>query len=151
MIRTIFLVLLCTLLLSCDQSSQQSKPIDHAAANKLIIDQYFQHFNRHEWQKMVDMYIDEPEMKDPAYGRTNRKMTKAAILAKYMELHQMIPDVQDRVISMLYSGDQVVVEFESYGTAPNGSAFVLPICAIFQIKGGKIIKDLTYYDNSEVN
>ena len=88
-------------------------------------------------------------MKDPAYGITNVKMTKDDIIKKYSELQQMIPDVQDNLINMYHSGDNVIVEFESSGTAPDSSKFVLPICTIFEIKSGKITKDLIYYDNFE--
>ena len=44
------------------------------------------------------MYIEQPEIKDPAYGIKNIKMTKADILNKYTELNQMIPDVHDNVV-----------------------------------------------------
>jgi ketosteroid isomerase-like protein len=150
MIRFTFLALLLVSLFSCNNSKQNSNSMDNSATNKKIIEQYFKHFNNHEWQKMADMYSDDPEMKDPAYGIKNVKMKKADIVKKYSELNQMIPDVHDNVINMYHSGDNnVIVEFESSGTAPDGSKFILPICTIFEIKDGKIIKDLTYYDNFE--
>lgn len=149
MIRFTFSALLLITLFSCNDSKQNSAVMDIATTNKKIIEQYFKHFNSHEWQKMADMYIDQPEMKDPAYGINNVKMTKADIVKKYSELNQMIPDVHDHVVNMYHSGDHVIVEFESSGTAPDGSKFVLPICTIFEIRNGKITKDLTYYDNFE--
>ncbi len=147
MIRFTFLTLLLVTLFSCNNSKQNSISMDNSATNKTIIEQYFKHFNNHEWQKMADMYIENPEMKDPAYGIKNVKMTKTDIVKKYGELNQMITDVQDKVINIYHSRDNVIVEFESSGTAPDGSKFVLPICTIFEIKNGKITKDLTYYDN----
>lgn len=93
------------------------------------------------------MYVDSPEIKDPAYGIKNVIMTKADIVKKYTALQGMIPDVHDSIIHMYNSGDNVIVEFESTGTAPDKSKFVLPICTVFEIKSGKITKDLTYYDN----
>lgn len=149
MIRLTFLALLFITLFSCNNSKQNSVSMDNSATNKIIIEQYFKHFNKHEWQRMAEMYIEQPEMKDPAYGVKNVKMTKADIVKKYSELNQMIPDVHDSVINMYHSGDNVIVEFESSGTAPDGSKFTLPICTIFEIKNGKITKDLTYYDNFE--
>jgi len=149
MIRLTFLALLFITLFSCNNSKQNSVSMDNSATNKIIIEQYFKHFNKHEWQRMAEMYIEQPEMKDPAYGVKNVKMTKADIVKKYSELNQMIPDVHDSVINMYHSGDNVIVEFESSGTAPEGSKFTLPICTIFEIKNGKITKDLTYYDNFE--
>ena len=149
MIRSTFLSLLLIALFSCNNSNQKSNIMDNSATNKKIIEQYFTHFNNHEWQKMADMYVDQPEMKDPAYGIKNVKMTKADIIKKYSKLNQMIPDVHDNVIKMYHSNDNVIVEFESSGTSPDGSKFVLPVCTIFEIKEGKITKDLTYYDNFE--
>jgi ketosteroid isomerase-like protein len=147
MIRLTFLAFLLVTLFSCNNSKQNSISMDNSARNKTIIEQYFKHFNNHEWQKMANMYIEQPEMKDPAYGIKNVKMKKADIVKKYKELNQMIPNLHDNVINMYHSGDNVIVEFESSGTAPDGSKFVLPICTIFEIKNGKITKDLTYYDN----
>ncbi len=149
MIRFTSLAILLVALFSCNETKQNSITMDHSASNKKIIEQYFNHFNNHDWQKMAALYIDQPEMKDPAYGIKNVKMTKADIIKKYSELNQMIPDVRDQVIQMYHSGNNVIVEFESSGTAPDGSKFVLPICTIFEIKEGKITKDLTYYDNFE--
>ncbi len=36
--------------------------------------------------------------------------------------------------------DNMVVEFLSIGTAPDGSKFRLPICTVFEIKNEKISK-----------
>jgi predicted SnoaL-like aldol condensation-catalyzing enzyme len=151
MIRSTILAISLFTLISCNNPKQQnSNNRDNSATNKAIIEQYYKHFNSHEWKKMADMYIEQPEMKDPSYGIKNVKVTKADIEKKYSELNQMIPDVHDKVIKMYHSGDNVTVEFESSGTTPDGSKFILPICTIFEIKNGKITKDLTYYDNFDV-
>jgi predicted SnoaL-like aldol condensation-catalyzing enzyme len=150
MLRLTYVTLSVLLLLSCNSSNQQNvNGMDNSTANKAIIEQYFKHFNNHDWQKMADMYIDKPEMKDPSYGVKTIISTKADIVKKYSELQQMIPDVHDSVINTYYAGDNVIVEFESSGTAPDSTKFVLPICTIFEIKDGKITKDFTYYDNFE--
>jgi predicted SnoaL-like aldol condensation-catalyzing enzyme len=151
MIRSTTLAISLFTLISCNNPKQQnSNNRDNSATNKAIVEQYYKHFNSHEWKKMADMYIEQPEMKDPSYGIKNVKVTKADIEKKYSELNQMIPDVHDKVIKMYHSGDNVTVEFESSGTTPDGSKFILPICTIFEIKNGKITKDLTYYDNFDV-
>jgi ketosteroid isomerase-like protein len=149
MIRIFYTTALLLTIFSCNNSKQNINNMENTNSNKALIEQYFKHFNNHNWQSMADMYIEEPEMKDPAYGLKNIKMKKEAILKKYTELNQMIPDVHDNVINMYHAGDNVIVEFESSGTAPDGNKFVLPICTIFEIKNGKITKDLTYYDNFE--
>lgn len=150
MLKQVFVAALFITAIACNNSSETKiapTTPDNAYANKAIIEQYYQHFNNHDWQKMADMYVDSPEMKDPAYGIKNVTMSKADIIKKYAELQGMIPDVHDSIVRMYNSGDNVIVEFESTGTAPDKSKFVLPICTVFEIKNGKITKDLTYYDN----
>jgi ketosteroid isomerase-like protein len=52
------------------------------------------------------------------------------------------------VIATYPAGEQhIVVEFISRGTAPDSTKFELPICTIFTIENGKIVKDFTYFDN----
>lgn len=141
------LFLLLISLISCSQEKVQSEINDQSAANKNIVEQYFKHFNAHNWEQMAALYTEQPEMKDPAYGIENVRMTRAEIIEKYTELEKLIPDVQDRVLKIYHSGKNLTVEFESSGTGPDGKKFRLPICTIFEIENGKITKDLTYYDN----
>ena len=63
------------------------------------------------------------------------------------ELQQTIPDIHDSLLQLYHAGNHVIVEFISRGTAPDKTAFLLPICTIFEIKQGKIVSDYTYYDN----
>jgi limonene-1,2-epoxide hydrolase len=138
--------------ISAFYACQTSEPkVQDTASNlettKTVIEQYFSHFNAHNWKAMSNMYASSAEMKDPAYGQKAVSMTQAEIMAKYEGLNKMILDVHDSVIAMYPSGDNVTVEFISSGTAPDSSKFQLPICTIFEIKNGKITRDYTYYDN----
>jgi ketosteroid isomerase-like protein len=118
--------------------------------NKHIIKEYFSHFNKHEWNKMAEMYADTAEFKDPSLGKGLVKQTRAQIAQKYSELNKTFSDINDKVIQIYSSNNNhIVVEFISSGTAPDGSKFELPICTIFTIENGKISKDYTYYDNFE--
>jgi len=158
-----FRLILCSstllFLVACNQNSTNQQPNHsetnnevpdaHASGNQALIDSYYEHFNNHDWGKMADLYVDSPTMRDPAYGLQPVVMSKTDIIKKYSELHQMIPDVQDRVTAVYHAGIHSTVEFESSGTGPDGKKFILPICTIFEIKNGKITKDLTYYDNTQ--
>ncbi len=96
------------------------------------------------------MYIEPAEFKDPSLGLGIVKMTRAETVAKYSELNGIFPDIQDKIIQTYPSGDKnIIVEFVSRGTAPDNSKFELPICTIFTIENGKIIKDFSYFDNFE--
>lgn len=115
--------------------------------NVQVVQEMFAHFNKHDWEAMAALYAEKAEFKDPAYGTEPKMQTRADIVAHYSELAQMIPDVQDDVKNLYPAGErQVVVEFVSKGTGPDGQAFALPICTILTINDGKITADYTYYD-----
>ena len=117
-------------------------------ANEKIVQQYFDHFNKHEWEKMADLYSETVEFKDPSLGAGIVKQTRQEIITKYSELQQTFPDLRDEVIQIYPSGNQhIIVEFISSGTAPDNTKFELPICTIFTIENGLITRDFTYYDN----
>lgn len=130
-------------------NTQKSKTMTNTENEKLIL-QYFEYFNNHDWAKMAGMYIETVEFKDPSLGLGIVQQTRQQIIAKYAELHQMFPDLNDKVLQIYPSGNNhVIVEFISSGTSPEGSKFELPICTIFTIENGMITKDFTYYDNFE--
>ncbi|SDI52063.1 Ketosteroid isomerase-related protein [Chryseobacterium taeanense] len=118
--------------------------------NEKLGQQYFKHFNNHDWKKTAEMYTETAEFKDPSLGKGIVKQSKQQIIDKYTALNQMFPDVKDKIIKIYTSGDSnIIVEFVSTGTAPDNTTFELPICTIFTIENGKITKDFTYFDNFE--
>ena len=143
--RKCYLMVIGLLLISCNQS----KPIKmEKTANEKLLQTYFEHFNKHDWKKMADMYIDNAEFKDPSLGVGIVKQTKQQIIDKYSELNGIFPDLKDKIIQMYPSGDNhIIVEFISSGTAQDHSKFELSICTIFTIENGLITKDFTYFDN----
>jgi len=142
---TTLIILLALTILSCNTPNSTTM---EPAENEKLVNQYFIHFNNHDWKKMADMYTDTADFKDPSLGTGIVKQTHEQIIKKYSELHQTFPDLHDEVINIYPSGDHhIVVEFVSTGTAPDESKFELPICTIFTIVQGKITKDFTYYDN----
>ncbi len=132
-------------LISCNNQNQKSMT---TTDNEKLVNQYFEHFNNHEWTKMANMYADTAEFKDPTLGQGIVKQTRQQIIEKYTELSEMFPDVKDKVIQIYPSGEKnLIVEFVSTGTAPDNSKFELPICTIFTIENGLITKDFSYFDN----
>lgn len=115
--------------------------------NVQVVQEMFAHFNKHDWQAMAALYAEQAEFKDPAYGTEPKVQSRADIAAHYSEMQQLIPDVYDDVKNLYPAGErQVVVEFISKGTGPDGQPFALPICTILTINEGKITADYTYYD-----
>lgn len=142
-----FIIALLSLACQPKETSRET-PATATSDNESLVKQYFDHFNKHDWQQMAAMYSDTAEFKDPSLGEGIVKQTHGQIIKKYGELQQMIPDVRDSVVTIYPSGDKhLIVEFVSTGTAPDQSKFALPICTIFTIANGKITQDFTYYDN----
>ena len=146
--KTFLMLLVVSILLtSCnDQKTTKTTEVE----NEKLVRQYFEHFNKHEWEKMAGMYSEVSDFKDPSLGQGIVKQTRQQTIEKYSGLSQLYPDVKDEIIQLYASGDQhMIVEFVSTGTAPDSSKFELPICTIFTIENGQITKDFTYFDNFE--
>jgi ketosteroid isomerase-like protein len=142
-----YLLLIGVILISCNQPKPKNMETTN---NEKLVKQYFEHFNKHDWKKMADMYGENAEFKDPTLGVGIVKQTKKQIIEKYSELNGIFPDLNDKIIKMYPSGNNhIIVEFVSSGTAPDNSKFELPICTIFTIENGLITKDYTYFDNFE--
>ena len=145
--RTTLFILITTLFLSC--SNKNNNP-EITNENIKIVNQLFEHFNNHDWQKMANLYVEVGEFKDPSLGPGIVKMSRTEIVEKYSQLHQVFPDIKDEVVSIYPSGDKhIIVEFISTGTALDDTTFELPICTIFTIENGKITKDYNYFDDFE--
>lgn len=132
----------------CCSCTGQQPDTEGGSPNEKLVKQYFDYFNRHDWDKMAGMYADTAEFRDPSLGPGIVKQTHQQTIDKYSQLSGMFPDVKDEIIRLYPSGDKhIVVEFISTGTAPDSAAFQLPICTIFTIENGLITQDFTYYDN----
>lgn len=152
--KPVLYILTATLLIaSCSSNTttetktETAAPVP-AADNEKVINQLFDHFNKHEWDKLGSLYADSADFKDPALGNGIVKQTRQQIIDKYKQLNGFLPDINIKQPALYPSGANIVVaEFISSGTAPDGTKMDLPICTIFTIEGGKITKDYTYYDN----
>jgi ketosteroid isomerase-like protein len=143
----LFLFVICLLFLTIS-GEKISADDKKQSKNILIAKKVFEHFNQHNWEKMAELYSDPAEFLDPAFGQKAVKQTRQQTVKKYKEMEAMSKDVRDDVVKIYASGDKnVIVEFVSSGTLPNGKKWSLPICTIFTIENGLITKDHTYYDN----
>ncbi len=147
------LLFLLTIAIGCYSCQTQPNQKTDASKNQQeqnikLVQQFFEHFNHHDWPKMASMYTDPADFKDPSLGLGIVKQTHEETIKKYAELNKVFPDLHDEVIEVYPSGENhITVEFISSGTASDGSTFKLPICTIFTIEDGKISKDYTYFDN----
>jgi ketosteroid isomerase-like protein len=138
-----FAIFLC----SCNNQNKTEKTMNKNDNEKLV-QQYFEHFNNHDFVKMANMYAETTDFKDPSLGQGIVKQTRQQTIEKYTELAKVFPDLHDQVIQTYLSGDNhIIVEFVSSGTGPDKVKFELPICTILTIENGLITKDFTYFDN----
>jgi ketosteroid isomerase-like protein len=117
-----------------------------------LVKTYFALFNNNQWNELSKLYIEDAEFKDPSLGQGVVKQTREQFIVKYSELNAIFPDLRDDIVQIYPSGEKhVIVEFISSGTAEDNSKFELPICTIFTIENGQIIKDYSYFDNFDEN
>jgi ketosteroid isomerase-like protein len=136
------LLLLCSAI-ACNNHAKKAVVTEQEA----FIKAYFELFNQHKWKQLASLYAPQVQIKDPAFGTQTIIMQPSEILKKYEALQQMVPDVKDSVTTIYPSGNGCIVEFTSTGTDVSGKKFSLPICTIMTIENGKLVADLTYYDN----
>jgi ketosteroid isomerase-like protein len=137
-----------TILLSSCNSQNKTENKMSKSDNEKLVQQYFEHFNNHDFVKMANMYAETTDFKDPSLGQGIVKQTRQQTIEKYTELVKVFPDLHDQVIQTYPSGNNhIIVEFVSSGTGPDKVKFELPICTILTIENGLIIKDFTYFDN----
>jgi hypothetical protein len=130
-------------LIACSEQKNMST----SEAEKLV-NQYFEHFNKHDFVKMANMYAETTDFKDPSLGQGIVKQTRQQTIKKYTELVNIFPDLHDQIIQTYSSGkNHIIVEFISSGIGPDKKKFELAICTIFTIENGLITKDYTYFDN----
>lgn len=134
---------------ACNNPQQQPTPATdsaHTTAGEQVVRQLFDAFNRHDWTQMAACYADTALFLDPSFGKEYVTKTRQQTIAKYTEMAAMFPDIKDDVKAVYAAGDHVTVEFVSSGSSAQTGAWQLPICTVFTLQQGKIIKDATYYD-----
>jgi len=136
------------LLIGIGCTETASEKTDSANTRK-IVDEYFAHFNQHEWSALANMYSDSSESKDPSLGADTEIQSREDIEGRYQQLSGILPDLKAQVLNVYPSGNNhIITEFISTGTGPDGQEFKLPICTIFEIRDGLIVKDYSYYDTA---
>jgi len=119
--------------------------------NQEIAKSMFEAFSRHDWKAMAEHYADSAHFLDPSLGKEYVHQSHGQIITKYGEMENVFPDIRDEIVGMYSSGDKVIVEFVSTGTAITDkgeqTSFRLPISSVLTIHDGKIVRDATYYDN----
>ena len=103
--KKIVIFLAMASLFSCKQSEEKMiSTKETSSENEKIAKELFVHFNNHDWQKMANLYTENPEFKEPTSEMKPRLKSRAQIVKEYSELQSMFPDVQDSVVAVYTLG-----------------------------------------------
>ncbi|MEM8560429.1 MAG: nuclear transport factor 2 family protein, partial [Bacteroidota bacterium] len=119
-----------------------------------VVSAMFDAFNRHDLDAMAALYADDAVIESPDFEAPRRG--PAGIRETYAPYFEGSPDIHDEVTLMFGSGDHVAVEFVSSGTMTHlgpddppvmqDKAFAIQIAAMLEVRDGKIVRDVTYFD-----
>ncbi len=68
--------------------------------NVAIAKKLFEYFNKHEWEKMVELYSDPAEFLDPDFGKKAVMRTRQQTIQKHKGLQAMSKDIRDDVVQI---------------------------------------------------
>jgi SnoaL-like domain len=121
-----------------------------AKTNVTTVENMFNAFNEHNWEKMSGYYTNPASFLDPEFGSRHVQKTHDEVVKHYSCLQQFSPDIKDSITFIAPVGDnKVVVQFTSSGTmSANKQPFSLVLCTMLTLENGKIVKDEVYYDKN---
>lgn len=104
------------------------------------VEAMFAAFNRHDAAAMARLYTPDARLtsSDFCAPRTGRDVERT-----YRALFAALPDVTDRIETIVAQGDRVAVRFTAASTAAN---LRIPIQAMLRVRGGKIVEDDSVFD-----
>jgi steroid delta-isomerase-like uncharacterized protein len=119
-----------------------------------VIDDHFKALISHDVKAIAAGYSNDAQVYSPNWE--GAKIGQAGVTEVYSRYFASTPDLSYKVTNIINSGDNIVVEYTSGGTLsnPEGNTpaymkdkkYTLNYCAIFTIKGDKIIKETDYFD-----
>jgi steroid delta-isomerase-like uncharacterized protein len=123
-----------------------------------VIQRMYEAFNRHDLDWVVAGVTDDFELFDVAQGQTYHGPAGFRVwLETWL---RAMPDVQAEVVNALVEGDWVVAEHQGRGTqtgplpgpsgeiAPTGRVVELRMALFFLLRGAKVARARTYYDQA---
>ncbi|MGQ0828527.1 MAG: nuclear transport factor 2 family protein [Bacteroidota bacterium] len=123
-----------------------------AEKNMALAKRSFEAFNKHNWDEHASFFSDTCKYLDPSYGPEYKIVNRKDKSSKYKEMEIKSPDIKDEITDIFASGDKVVVQFISSGTAQTEQGpykWSLPICCVFTFEKGLIVSDATYYNRGK--
>jgi len=113
--------------------------------NQKLVEESFDCFNKHEWEKIPDLCTDVAKIGDPSIAKLLVKQGKEKIMERHLKLGFIYPNFKNDIVHIYNLGDpHTIIKVLSPGIAIYGSKFILPFCVTYTTKRGKITKKKHY-------
>ncbi len=119
-----------------------------------IITAHFEAMNRHDTIAISKFYSDSATLESPNWEGTKKGPAEAREV--YSRYFISSPDLKYTISHILSTENEIVVEYESHGTMMHledggpaymlGKTYTLKNSTRFEIKDGKIMKSVSYFD-----
>ncbi|MBB3054000.1 nuclear transport factor 2 family protein [Mucilaginibacter gotjawali] len=119
-----------------------------------VISRHFEALSKHDVKAIAAEYADSAKVYSPNWE--GAKTGKAGISEIYTRYFASTPDLLYKVNHIINAGEYIVAEYTVSGTLSMPEAntpaymkdkkYMLDYCAVFTIKGDKIIKETDYFD-----
>ncbi|WP_295667991.1 nuclear transport factor 2 family protein [uncultured Mucilaginibacter sp.] len=119
-----------------------------------LIATHFEALTKHDVKAIAAGYTDSANVYSPNWE--GAKTGHAGIIEVYTRYFASTPDLAYKVNHIIYTGEYVVAEYTVSGTLSKPVAntpaymkdkkYTLEYCAVFTIKGNKIIKETDYFN-----
>ncbi len=124
------------------------------AQSNSVINAHFDAMIKHDVKAIASGYADSAKVYSPNWE--GAKVGPAGLTETYNRYFSSTPDLVYKITHIIYAGNEVIVQFTQSGTLSNpesgtpdymkGKKYTLDCCAIFSVKGGKIVEETDYFD-----
>jgi steroid delta-isomerase-like uncharacterized protein len=128
--------------------------IGKAMAQSTVIDEHFKAINNHDIKAVVATYTSDAQVFSPNWE--GAKVGQDSVSNVFSRYFKSTPDLVYKMINTINAGNKITVEYSFSGTLSNpeggtpdymkGKKYTLQGCAIFILKGNKIVKETNYFD-----
>lgn len=129
-------------------------PIQKPLAQSTIIDSHFKALNSHDIKAITSGYSADAQIVSPNWEGAKTGTDSISVI--YNRYFKSTPDLKYVVTNVINAGNVFTVEYTWSGSLSNpeggepaymkGKAYKLKACAIFVVKGNKIVKETDYFD-----
>jgi steroid delta-isomerase-like uncharacterized protein len=119
-----------------------------------VMDKMVGHMNEHDLEACVACYSEDAELQDPRFP--DPVHGKDYVRQGFKYWYDAFPDVKIVVLNKIIDGPKVALEWtfeathlgEYLGVQGSGRKFLVLAAAHFEVRGGKVTRDLSLFDAS---